>query len=157
MLAEAECVHVPSVHLPQFSSCLCLTQLKIPMDAKEKFPHVLIVCCQTWRVHVCSVSACVQTLNRNTADCFMCVFYCAPLAWWHGNGCVCVCLLASFCLYVDGGYSGGGGGFRHRGNKPVPGRKTAFFLPPLPPPSHTHTHTLFTTPTPNSHPQPSHL
>ncbi len=61
--------------------------------------------------------------------------------------CVCACFHA-FCLYVDGVEGEGVGGFGHRGNKPVPGRKTASFLPPLfslfPP--------LFTAPTPNSHP-----
>lgn len=60
----------------------------------------------------------------------MCVFNCAR---WHDGRGVCVCVCACwfvFCLYVDGGVcSGGGWGFGHRGNKPVPGRKRLSFCP----------------------------
>ena len=45
----------------------------------------------------------------------------------------CICLSACFlfvCRWGEGGWClGGGWGFGHRGNKPVPGRKTASFLP----------------------------
>lgn len=69
----------------------------------------------------------------------MCVLYCAPLARWRGSGFarVRMYVLAGMLrfLYVDGVAAVGGwvyfgqGGEAHRGNKPVPGRKTAFFLP----------------------------
>lgn len=59
---------------------------------------------------------------------YVCVLLC-PAGMVAGEWvCVCACWFV-FCLYVDGGCSGGGWGFGRRGNKPVPGRKTAFFCP----------------------------
>lgn len=49
---------------------------------------------------------------------------------WHSSRVVCVCVCVwqhAFCFYVDGGW----GGFGHKGNKPVPVRETAPFMPPL--------------------------
>lgn len=109
------------------------------------------MCCQVWNktFDPCTHSmfnfhthrALFSTLNITTSVClctcsrpfYVCVFI---VPHWHGEQAVCVyacvCVLPACFLFVcRWGWGGGGWGFGHRGNKPVPGRKTASLLPPL--------------------------
>lgn len=144
-----------------FASCFYLRHFNYVLSNKTSEP------CMHSQLNFRTYRVLFRTLNITTfahlctgsRAFYVCVLLC-PTGMAAGECvCVCVCVCAcwhAFCLYVDGVM--GGLGFGHRGNKPVPGRKTASLLPPLfsllpPDPS------LFSTPTPtpNSHPQSSCL